>query len=204
VALIDLDGSGIHTVIRELVAAACGGEFSCAGWLFPGPPAFFGSWPRLARDCYSIRRSTSAGIMPFGEEFRTVRSNWRPGSARCSSPRATTPPKTFQTPRGPQSTEQPRYPRAGATGGVCAEGRNFFQIFSSCLNSVLLRRHDGSGRPEKIAAVAVQRSIDFDVPMHDHHEGAENRVPAAIRSAGIPDQVVAVVDVPDRSSARLV
>jgi hypothetical protein len=155
-------------------------------------------------DCYSIRRSTSAGITPFGEEFRTARSNSRPGSARCSSPRTTIPPKAFHTPRGPQSTEQPRYPRAGATGSAFAEGRNLFQIFSICPSTVLLRRHDGSGRPEKIAAVAVQCSLDLDVPMHDHHKSAECRVAAAIRSARIPDQVVAVVDVPDGSSSRLV
>jgi hypothetical protein len=55
-----------------------------------------------------------------------------------------------------------------------------------------------------MAAEAMQGSIDFDVPMHDHHEGAEYCVSTAIRSAGIRDQVVTVVDVPDSSRSRLV
>jgi len=55
-----------------------------------------------------------------------------------------------------------------------------------------------------MATVAVQGSIDFDVAMHDHHEGAEYRISASIRSARIGDQVVAVVHVPHGSAARFV
>jgi hypothetical protein len=47
-------------------------------------------------------------------------------------------------------------------------------------------------------------SRDFDVPMHNNHEGAEVRVETAIGCARIMDQLTAVVHVGDLRAAGLV
>ena len=50
----------------------------------------------------------------------------------------------------------------------------------------------------------MQFSVDLDVAMHDLHERAEYRIPAAIGGAGIGNQMVAVVHVSDGGASGLV
>lgn len=66
---------------------------------------------------------------------------------------------------------------------------------------------NGIEAPEKTEAPAVHAArllVDFDVAMHDDHEGAEDIVRATIGRARVGDQMAAVVNVGGRRVAHLV